>query len=506
MIPVVSRAQMRSFDAHATTCGVQSLVLMENAGRGAADVVCREVLAGEPSGARVLVVCGTGNNGGDGFVVARHLHLRGARVQVAVAGDPARMSPDARQNHDAYLGTGGVVTHAGVGFVVGKVDVVIDALFGTGLDRDIQSPIAEIVEAINASKATRVALDVPSGLNADNGAILGVAVRADRTVTFGHLKMGLLTPRGARLAGKVDVVDIGVPAALIDTIGSVAQAIERADVAMWIQKRRLDAHKHSVGHVAILAGSAGKIGASLMTAHGAMRAGAGAATIATWEGAVASLEARVVEVMTAAITDDASAVDAVLKGKHAVVMGPGFGLDAAAANVVAHVTGSWPGPLVLDADALTLLAKSLDLASRSTAKLVLTPHAGELARLLGTTADAIEADRLGSVVSAAQKTRAVVLLKGACTLVADPDGRVAVNRTGNPALATAGAGDVLAGMLGAFACKLAPFEAACAAAYVHGAAADAWAARHGDRGLLASEVADGVPDVLHALAMPSACR
>ena len=491
---------MRRFDAQATSAhGVPSLLLMENAGRGAADVITQKIEGFRAPGSRVLVVCGTGNNGGDGFVVARHLRIRGVQVRVALVGDPARLTPDARTNHDAYLGTGGDIAQAGLGFAVGDVDLVVDALFGTGLDRDLHSTAASIVDAMNASPARCVALDIPSGLDADTGAVLGTAVEAAATVTFGHPKIGLYTPTGARHAGAVHIVDIGVPASLLAQIGFVAEAIERSDVARWIRPRRLDAHKHSVGHVAIFGGSPGKIGAALMSAHGALRAGAGAATIAAWPDVVDALNARVVEVMTAPITTDLARIDAVLKGKHAIVMGPGFGLGAEAAAVVAHVLATWSGPLVIDADGLTILAGNLQMASASKARLVLTPHSGELARLLGTTSAAIESDRLAAARAAAQKTNAVVLLKGPRTLIAHPDGRVAVNLTGNPALATAGAGDILAGILAAFACALEPFEAACAAAHIHGAAADTWSALHGDRGMLASEIADGVPAALRAL-------
>ncbi len=501
MIPILSRDQMRRFDAHASAgCGVSSRLLMENAGRGVVDVIDRKLGSFRTRGARVLVVCGTGNNGGDGFVVARHLMVRGAVVRASLLGDTSRLTGDARANHDSFIGIGGAVTPVDQNFAVGEVDLLIDALFGTGLDRELGGLAASVVSTMNASGARCIAVDVPSGINADTGAVMGTAVRAEATVTFGHAKMGFFTAPGALHTGVVHVADIGVPPSSAAHIGQVAGATERSDIASWIRPRGLDAHKHSVGQVAILGGSAGKVGAALLSAHGALRAGAGAATIATWPSAVDALNARVVEVMTAPITTDRAVIDAILKGKHVVVMGPGFGLHDDARCVVEHVLSSFSGPIVLDADGLTLLAQKIEMAASAKASLVLTPHAGELARLLGTTAAAIEADRLTAARAAAQKTRATVLLKGRYTLIAHPDGRVAVNCTGNPALATAGSGDVLSGILGAFAHMLAPFEAACAAAYVHGASADAWSVVNGDRGILASEIADGVPAVLKALA------
>jgi hydroxyethylthiazole kinase-like uncharacterized protein yjeF len=506
MIPVLSREQMRAFDAHAIdVCKVPSLVLMENAGRGAAEVVERELLGRRAEGKRVVVLCGTGNNGGDAFVVARHLLGRGARVDAWLAGDPARMTPDCRANHAAFSGIGGHVEVVPLGQslvalrdLVGAADVVVDGLFGTGLDRPVVEPLASVVETLNAS-AKVVALDVPSGMDADTGISMGATVRAKHTVTFAHLKLGHVTGHGARISGQVHVVDIGVPPTL--RLDQAAAVVERKDVRRWLMPRPLDAHKYRVGHVAILAGSAGKVGASLLAAHGALRGGAGAATIVTWPDAAASLEARVLEVMTARIEEGdrlIEQIDAALVNKRAVVMGPGFGTGDRAGAAVRHVLVSYTGPIVADADALTIHAGALEDFRAASGRAILTPHAGELGRLLGTSAEEVESDRFAAAREAAARAHAVVVLKGPYSVVAAPDGRVAVNATGNPALATAGAGDVLAGLAGALACAMPPFEAAFAAAHLHGAAADAWAARHADRGLLAGEIADELPAAIAA--------
>ena len=504
MIPVLSRDQMRAFDAYAiATCHVPSIVLMENAGRGAADVIVKE-----PSPNGVVVVCGTGNNGGDGFVVARHLLARGVRVEAWLVGDTARMSEDTRKNHDAWLGVGGHVQPVDPAKGVKELEdaiaaasVVVDALFGTGLDRPIVLPLSQVVEAINSTLARTVALDLPSGLDAETGRVLGIAVRADVTVTFAHYKTGILTPGGARRCGRVHVVDIGVPASLIVHTGQAAEVVERADVARWMGRRPADAHKHSVGHVAVFAGSPGKVGASLMVAAGALRAGAGAVTIATWEEAAHALEARVVEAMTTRIGKDPASIERALAGKHAVVIGPGFGTGDDAEAVLAHVLGAYEGPVVLDADAITIIARTPELLERAKRTPVLTPHSGEMARLLGTKARDVEADRFAAARTVAAKTRAVVLLKGPHTLIATPAGRVVINPSGNPALATAGSGDVLSGILGAISCNAQAFESASAAAYIHGAAADAWQTAHGgaDRGMLATEIAEHVPGVVAGL-------
>ncbi|HEY8089233.1 MAG TPA: NAD(P)H-hydrate epimerase, partial [Polyangiaceae bacterium] len=309
MIPVLSRAQMRAFDAHAMgPCGVPGVVLMENAGRGATDVLVRELLDGDPAGARVALVCGTGNNGGDGLVIARHLLVRGAQPAVFLCGDAARVSPDAKVNLDAWRALGGVVTEVPVDgpldalrTALAGADAVVDALFGTGLDRAVEGFFADVVRAIDAAPTDCLAVDLPSGLDADTGGVLGVCVEAEVTVTFAHHKLGLLTPGGALRAGRVHVVDIGVPGSLVAHVGGSAQLLEPSDLAQWIRPRAPGAHKNSAGHVVVVAGSPGKIGAPQLVARGVMRAGAGLATIATWPEAATAIEANVLEVMTARI-------------------------------------------------------------------------------------------------------------------------------------------------------------------------------------------------------------
>jgi NAD(P)H-hydrate epimerase len=508
MVPVLSRAQMRAFDACAIdACRVPSLVLMENAGRGATDVLVREVLGGRPAEARVIVVCGVGNNGGDGLVIARHLLVRGARPVVLLAGDEARASRDARLELDAWRGLGGELrmlpktAEAADAFreVSRDAAAIVDALFGTGLERAIEGFLAELVEAMNAASAPRFAVDLPSGLDADTGGAHGAVVEARVTATFAHPKLGLLTPNGGRLAGRVHVVDIGVPGSLVDRVGRSADLLETADLASMLRPRASAAHKNSAGHVLVVAGSPGKVGAPQLVARGAMRGGAGLLTIASWPDSARAIEARVLEAMTARIdrADPARDLDAILEGKQAVAVGPGLGLDEPAGAAVTHVLGAFRGPLVVDADALTLFAGRAE-ALRAAASAILTPHPGELGRLLGKSTAEIEADRFGAARAAVAATGAVVVLKGAHTLIASPDGRMAVSPVACPALGTAGSGDVLAGVVAAMSCSLPRFEAACAAVFAHALAGEAWSRAHGgaDRGLLASEIADRLPDVL----------
>lgn len=516
MIPVLSRAQMRAFDEHAIArAHVPSLLLMENAGRGAADVIERELLGGNAPERRIVVICGTGNNGGDGFVVARHFATRGSTVEAWLAGDLEKASGDCRTNHDAFVGLGGTVTRVALGASLEdlasaceRADVVVDALFGTGLDRPIEEPFASVVRTLNdarrgAGRPKVAALDVPSGLHADTGRPLGRAVEADLTVTFAHLKLGHVTGAGAHVAGPVHVVDIGVPPTmLLDRSAELACA---SDVRALIASRPIDTHKYRAGHVVLLAGSPGKVGAALLAARGALRGGAGAATILSWSAAADVLEARVAEIMVARLDAEGdpaalvASVDGALAKKSAAVIGPGFGTTAAARAVSRHVLASFSGTIVADADAFSIHAGKPEDFAAAEGRVVLTPHAGELARLLGLSSDEVEADRFTAARDAARRANAVVLLKGAYTVVASPDGRVVVTGSGSPALATAGSGDVLSGLVGALACSMKPFEAAWCGAFLHGVAGSAWQKEHGDRGLLAGEIADGLPGVLAAL-------
>lgn len=478
---------------------------MENAGAGACSVLVREFLGGSPKGRRVVVVCGTGNNGGDGLAVARHLAVRGALPVVFLAGDSRKMSADAAANYAAWRGIGGAVQDLTPGHPISSLastldegGVIVDALFGTGLDRPIEGWLAEVVEAMNRAPGPRFALDVPSGLDSDTGSALGVAVVAQATATFGFHKLGLLTPNGARLAGRVHVVDLGVPSALVAHVGSSAQLLDRSDVARLVVPRDPGTYKTAAGHVLVVGGSPGKVGAPQLVARGAMRAGAGLATIATWPEVATVIEGHVLEVMTARIdrSEIGGSLDALLKGKDSVVVGPGLGLDDDARMVVEYLLATWRGPVVVDADALSMFAQrpTVFMAAKNA---ILTPHPGELGRLIDRSAPQVEADRYRAARELVAATGAVVVLKGAHTIVAAPDARLAVTSIACPALATGGSGDLLSGIIAALANHLPSFDAACAGVVIHALAGEAWARAHGgaDRGLLASEIADTLPDL-----------
>jgi ADP-dependent NAD(P)H-hydrate dehydratase / NAD(P)H-hydrate epimerase len=512
MKPILSREQIRELDRLAIEeCKVPSLVLMENAGRGAAEAIRAEFLReSEPARAKdVVIVCGGGNNGGDGFVVARRLRNAGSSVLVFLAGSALKLKGDARANHDAWVGLGGGVSElsgatALIEFERALVSagLVVDALFGTGLDREIKDEIRSLIDIINAAPCPKVALDIPSGLDANTGAVLGACVSADFTVTFAHPKLGLLTTTGAEHAGRLRVVDIGVPGELHGRVGHSAELVETADVTATLPRRRSSAHKASVGRVVVIAGSPGKTGAALLVARGALRAGAGLVTIATSPDAADALDRRVLEEMTARLELSRleESLERALEGAGAVAVGPGLGLDSDARRIVDQVVLGWDGPKVVDADALTHFAGRAGELKKARGTLLLTPHPGEMARLLATTAADVERDRFTAMRRAVDLTGATVLLKGPRTLVGAPDVVTRVNASGTPALATGGAGDVLSGICAALACSAPLLTAATNSAHLHGLAAERWAARSGaDRGLLAHEIADELPGVFAAL-------
>ncbi len=481
-----------------------SLVLMENAGRGAAEAL----LAAYPSARRFVVVCGAGNNGGDGFVVARRLLVNGRSPSVLVLPDPASLEGDARASFESFAGLGGVYERLGPGTLaaldgaLSTADAVVDAVFGTGLTRDIAGFERAVLERLDTALIPRVALDLPSGLDADRGVPLGFALHADLTLTFAHRKRGLETPIGRSFCGRVEVVDIGIPGGLAERLGYGVAALEPADAAAAIPRRGALSHKGSSGRVLVVAGSPGKIGAALLSAHGALRTGAGLVTIAAPPEAAAILDTRVLEAMTARLDPSGpeSALALLLEHADAAVVGPGVGMSEAARRAVAYVVSSWTGRVVVDADALTHFAgRAGDLAAAA-GRLVLTPHPGELARLLGMTTADIEGDRFSALAKAVEITQATVLLKGSPTLVGAPGVRVAVSEPGHPILATGGSGDVLSGAIGALLVAADPYRAACAGAFVHGRAAERLAGARGvDRGALAHEVADELPGAIAGL-------
>lgn len=517
---LVTAQEMRALD-RATIEGGHAAgeLLMERAGAGVAAAMERRY--GALLGLRVLVLCGAGNNGGDGFVAARHLRARGAVVHVALLAEPGKVTGDARLHLDrltAATGTAPCVATDEPALARAIAtrdhwDFALDALLGTGARGEPAGMLAAGVQALREldEQGTRVvAVDLPTGVDADTGAIARRAVRADLTVTFAAPKRGHLLYPGRAFAGALEVVDIGLdPAALAAAAVPVTLATP-ADMAALLRGRDPRAHKVSVGRVLVVGGAAGLTGAVTLAARAAMRAGAGYVQAAVPASLNDVLEVKLTEEMTlpmpetAARSLAASAGDAILRHighVDAVALGSGLSRDPDSAALARHVAGTCERPLVLDADGLNAFAGHRDLLERpAPGPRVYTPHLGEMERLTGVPAPELESRRIDAAREWASRWRCVLVLKGAPTVVATPDGRASVNPTGNPALATAGTGDVLTGIIAALlAQRLPAADAARLGAWVHGLAADRIVAARGAWGLVAGDLCEALPSTFAAL-------
>ena len=473
--------------------GIPGVELMERAGTGLADVVDRHAPAG-----RVVVVCGKGNNGGDGLVVARLLHLRGRAVTVLALAEPEEYRGDARTNLERLP----VEAERFAARGLTGAAVIVDAILGTGFSGEVREPYAGAIEAINASDALIVACDVPSGVDASTGEVAGSAVRAELTVTFHAAKPGLWISPGKSHAGRVHVVDIGIPPGGPGD-PDIGLITERSTDG--VPRRGSDSTKFAAGSVLVCGGSAGLTGAVCMACESAMRGGAGYVTALVPTAVAHVCDIRLLEVMTMALPESdgalaPAAVETVLdraQRADALVLGPGLGRAEATMHFARELAAQLPLPLLLDADGLNAHAGELPRLAQRSAPTVLTPHAGELGRLLARESSEIGAHRLASVREAARSAQAIVVLKGDDTLVAEPSGRVAVNQGDAPALATAGSGDVLSGLVGAYLAKgMDAFHAACAAVFVHAAAGRRAASEIGAEGVIASDVIAALPKSL----------
>lgn len=514
MLPVFTGEAMRALDRRAITeLGIPGAMLMENAGRGAAEAI----VAAYPSLARsrrpVVIVCGKGGNAGDGFVVARHLARRRIPVRVLltsperdVAGDAGRKLAEMKRGRirpelvtDDADAAGETMTRAAL---------VVDALLGTG-GRGAPAPlVSAMIERINASGRPVVALDVPSGLPADGEPPAGLVVRAEMTTTFAGLKRGLVTGTGVELAGRIVIVPIGVPDTEVRR-DATTFVFERADAAAVFPRRRRDSHKGDWGRLLIVAGSPGKTGAAALAARAAMRTGAGLVTVATPASQQPVVASLLVEAMSEPLPDTAAGtigekaverIRALAEARDAIAIGPGLGLDPETIDVAARLARTLPVAAVLDADALTALAGRLDAFAEAPAPRCLTPHPGEMARMLDVPIADVQRDRIEIARAFATRHRVHVALKGASTVVASPDGVVTLNPTGNPGMASGGTGDVLTGMVGALLARAIDSAVALrAAVYLHGLAGDRAAARVGEEALIASDLIDALPEAFAAL-------
>ncbi len=515
---LVTAAQMRALDRRTIEeAGVPSLTLMERAGTGV--VFSMERRFGPLAGVRVVVLCGKGNNGGDGFVVARALAKKRAKVTAVLVADAGGLSRDAKVMHRRFVAAAGrasvVPTPSGESLrsLLRPAGVIVDALLGTGLASPVTGPFRTAIEAANDLPVPIVAVDVPSGLQADTGAVLGVAIRATLTVTFGQPKVGLYLGAGIDHAGTVHIVDIGIPPAYVDELDCRTTLLTCRHLSPLLPPRKPSAHKGTFGHAGIIAGSIGKTGAAALAAKAALRTGAGLVTVATPTGANDVLEAKLLEAMTAPMPQTKggslarSALDrlkAFTSTKTALAIGPGLTTHPETVDLLQTLIPQLDRPAILDADALNALAGKPSLLAECKVSPILTPHPGEMARLEEeATPQTINADRLGVAARFAQRRNVTLVLKGARTVLAHPDGRMAICPTGNPGMATAGTGDVLTGMMaGLLAQRMDAWDAACAAVYFHGAAGDLAATEKGSMGMVAGDLVEHIPAALLLRAGP----
>jgi NAD(P)H-hydrate epimerase len=491
---------------------------------GAAMVEAAGRLPGGPwAGRPVLVLCGRGNNGGDGFVVARLLHERDASVTAVLAGTAAELRGEAA-HHFALAGRAGVPIvqldrpwadfpgRPQVEQALAAATLVVDALLGTGVSGPVTGLVADLVALANAAQARGtpvLAVDLPSGVESDTGRVAEAGVQADLTVTMIAPKLGLALPPGAWLAGRVLLAPLGVPAALVAAAPAVATLLQPENVRSWLPFRRLDANKGDFGAVLTVAGSVGMTGAAYLTAQAALRTGAGIVRLAIPASLNDILEAKTTEVITVPLPETPGRTLSrqalgpareLAARSTVVVMGPGLSRDPQTQDFVRDFIPELALPLVLDADGLNALAGDTDLLAGRPAPTVITPHPGEMGRLLGLTAAQVQEDRVGICRRVAEQYGCVVVLKGARTLVAEPGGELLVNPTGNPGMASGGTGDVLSGMIGGLISQgLDAFRAAGAAVYLHGLAGDLAAARLTGYCLIAGDLLRYLPDAFRAV-------
>src|SRR3972149_939675 len=486
--------------------GIPGLVLMENAGRGVAEIIERNFGSltggGKPlpyEGKRVSIFAGKGNNGGDGVFLARPQDVKGdAKVNLNIwqkmNGETVSIvSKKSLERHRVNI------RHA---------HLIVDAIFGTGLSADVKGIQRDVIEFINRLNKPVVAVDVPSGLNASNGRVLGSCVKATITATMAIPKIGLLIYPGMDYAGKVEVVDIGMPRELLKDEKIPWELLDFEGNKGLIKPRHGNTHKGSFGHVFVLAGSVGKTGAAAMTSMGAMRAGAGLFTLGISKSLNQVMARKLTEVMTLPLSESASGVcgyeafDEIMKfirDKEVVVLGPGLATSEPVKKLVSRLVRESRIPLVIDADGINCLAEDVKVLGKAKAPIVITPHPGEMARLVDMTAKYVQTDRIGVASRFAKENKVIVVLKGARTVIAEPSGRIFINPTGNPGMATAGTGDVLAGMIGGFIAQgYTPLDASNMAVYVHGMAGDEVAKKKGQVGMVAGDMLNILPQVMNS--------
>ena len=517
-LPLVTASESRQFDQLAEQAGLPSLVLMENASLRLAEVLQQHFELDPPK--RIIVVCGRGNNGGDGMALARHLHNIGFHVQVFLLADPNELKGDAAINYKVAINFGvsvqSITTQSELSQLIEPLksaDLVIDALLGTGITGEVRGLYSEVIPIINHHASRILSVDIPSGINSDTGEVCGVAVRADATVTLGAIKLGLVLFPGADYAGDLFVGSLGVPDSLLADIGIRRFASTHELVQKVLPPRHPNTHKGDYGRVLIIGGAPGMTGAAIMAGKAALRSGAGLAQVALPQSLNIAVETSALEVMsfplpeTDAGTIAPEAVEVLtprLDWADVIALGCGISRNERTQTFVRRLVAQVDKPMVIDADGLIALAGYGEILRQRKSLTVLTPHPGEMAALLQTSTEAVQRDRAGVALKAAREFEVIVVLKGARTITAEPDGTLFVNLTGNAGMATGGSGDVLTGMIASLLAQafcrrldIRPVEVVAAAVFLHGLAGDIASWEKGEVSLIAGDLLDHLPRAIN---------
>jgi NAD(P)H-hydrate epimerase len=495
--------------------GLPGRILMENAGRGATQFFLEQFK--DAKNKKVGVIAGRGNNGGDGFVIARYLAQKGIRVTVYLLSEHQKVSGDAAANLQLLsplkvpvIEMPDATSFSAHETAMRHEEIWIDAILGTGLRSDVKGFFKDVINFINHSNKPVFAVDIPSGLNSDTGQPCGACVWADATATFAFAKTGHFLFPGADYTGNLKIIDIGVPPHIANDVSPLQYLLTADLIRTVFSPRPSNAHKGHTGHLLVIAGSTGKTGAAVMTATSAMRSGAGLVTLGIPASLNPVLEVQVIETMTEPLPEtvngilDETSVNRImdlLSDKKCLAIGPGIGTATGTQKLFKHLLQENTKPVVIDADGLNILAGHIEILKDLDTPVVLTPHPGEMARLIGTTSADVQKNRIKCARDFSTKFNVHVVLKGARTVVAHPDGRVFINPTGNPGMASGGMGDVLTGIIAGFIAQgHSPELAAHAGVYLHGAAADSLVKNKGPFGYLATDVMNTLPEVIKTLA------
>ncbi|CCK79253.1 bifunctional ADP-dependent NAD(P)H-hydrate dehydratase/NAD(P)H-hydrate epimerase [Desulfobacula toluolica] len=515
---LVTANQMRDMDKQTIeSFGIPGRVLMENAGKGAFDFLLKKFK--NLTAKKIAVMAGRGNNGGDGFVIARYLMEKKIAVTIFLLSSKKKVTGDAKANMDLAQKLCNLSQTCSIveipdaeAFEAQRVkilhhDFFIDAILGTGLNSDVRGFFKDAIEVMNTSSKPIFSVDIPSGLHSDTGQPLGASVKADATATFALAKPGHVLYPGNVYTGDLKVIDIGIPNFIAQEQSIQLSLIEKKEVAACFTPRKFQSHKGSFGHLLVIAGSVGKTGAAALCANAAMRCGTGLVTLGVAQSLNQNIETLVAEPMTHPLPEQDKGflsdhcfdeIQTLLKGKQALAIGPGIGTRAGTKQLVKKLIQTSQVPLIIDADAINCIADDSNILKQKKVPAILTPHPGEMARLCKASPSDIQADRIGTASRFASEFNTILILKGAQTIVSFPDGRSCICPTGNPGMASGGMGDVLTGMIAGFCAQgFSPENASLAGVYIHGLCADTLCRDMGGFGFIATDIIQTIPKTIH---------